>query len=100
MGFGILNKCVMQWHDEDAMVWPEDVHWFEMITPSTHTSGQWTTFSNPSKFKGVPMLVGWIGANYARLMETQTDKEIVDDVMKHLHNVLVVFSVKFHRIVG
>ena len=83
MGFGLLNKCVMQWNNPDAAVWPDD-EWFELMTPKGENSGKWTTFFNPTPSKGVPMLVGWAAAENARRMETQTDEEVLSDVMEKL----------------
>jgi polyamine oxidase len=85
IGFGLLNKCVMQWNDPDAAVWPVTTkEWFELITPKGHNSGKWTSFFNPTSYKGVPMLVGWAAAENARYMETQTDEEVLADVMTKL----------------
>ncbi len=81
MGFGLLNKCVMQWNNPDAAVWPDN-EWFELITPKD--SGKWTNFFNPTSYKGIPMLVGWSAADNARHMETQTDEEVLSDVMMKL----------------
>lgn len=83
MGFGIMNKCIMQWYDEGDVVWP-DKEWIELITPNDGNSGKWTTFFNPTKYKGVPTLVGWVGGRSAKDMETQTDAEVLDDVMRNL----------------
>jgi Na+-driven multidrug efflux pump len=47
MGFGLLDKCVMQWDNPDAAVWPEE-EWIELVTPKGENSGKWTTFFNPT----------------------------------------------------
>ncbi|KAK1739484.1 flavin monoamine oxidase family protein [Skeletonema marinoi] len=73
MGFGVMDKSV----------WP-DKEWIELITPKGENSGKWTTFFNPTSYKGVPMLVGWIAAENARYMETQTDEEVLSDTMAKL----------------
>jgi hypothetical protein len=83
IGFGLLNKCVMQWNDPNAAVWPNE-EWIELITPRGENSGKWTTFFNPTSYKGVPILVGWAAAENARYMETQTDEEVLADVMTKL----------------
>jgi len=83
MGFGLLDKCVMQWDNPDAAVWPEE-EWIELITPKGENSGKWTTFFNPTSSKGVPMIVGWAAADNARYMETQTDEEVQSDMMAKL----------------
>ena len=83
MGFGVINKCAMVWNDTEAVVWPDET-WFELITPDDGTSGKWTTFLNPSRYKGFPTLVGWVGGQDARDIEAQTDDEILDDVMGNL----------------
>lgn len=84
MGFGTNNKCTMIWDNADDLVWPADETWFFLITPDDETSGQWTTFFNPSEFKGIPTLTAWIGGDEALAMESQSDDEILQDVMKNL----------------
>ena len=85
MEMGLLNKCAMQWENEDDMVWsePSGSH-FELVTTEAETSGKWTHFYNPSSFKGKPVLIGFIAGNDAREMESQTDHEVLDDVMQSL----------------
>lgn len=83
MGFGILNKCTMYFSD---IAWPKDELWFELLTPEEEDSGRWTTFFNPTSFKGTPSLIGWIGGQDAIDAEQQTDNQIVTDVMKNLRS--------------
>mmetsp|Transcript_51649 Transcript_51649/g.109819 ORF Transcript_51649/g.109819 Transcript_51649/m.109819 type:complete len:526 (+) Transcript_51649:8-1585(+) len=91
MGFGVMNKCILQWNDTDTAVWPDST-WFALTTPDDHTSGKWTTFFNPSKFKGVPTLVGWISGDDAKSMEKQTDEEVLGDVMENLRTMFPTLS--------
>ena len=85
MEMGLLNKCVLQWENEDSMVWPEPSgSWIELVTAETETSGRWTQFYNPSSFKDKPVLIGMTGGDEAREMESQTDDEVLDDVMQSL----------------
>ena len=84
MGFGTMNKCVLMWNDPSAAVWPGAKEWIELIPPKGENSGKWTTFWNPTKYKGIPVLVGFVGGENARYMETQTDEEILEDVMTNL----------------
>jgi len=87
MGFGIANKCIMLWENKRSVVWPVNKPWFQLITPAAESSGRWTTFFNPTQFKDKAVLVGWVGAQDARDMESQTDEEILDDViMRNLHS--------------
>lgn len=83
-GFGVINKCILRWNDPSSQVWPADKPWFLLATPDANTSGRWTTFSNPSSFKGVPTLTGWVGGQDALRMERQTDDEVVEEVMANL----------------
>ena len=83
MGFGTMNKCVLIWNDPNAVKWPDN-EWIELMTPKGENSGKWTTFFNPTKYKGIPVLVGFVGGDNARYMETQTDEEVIDDVMTNL----------------
>ena len=85
MEMGLLNKCVLQWENEDDMVWPEPSgSWIELVTAETETSGRWTQFYNPSSFKDKPVLIGMTGGDEAREMESQTDDEVLADVMQSL----------------
>lgn len=86
MGFGTVNKCIMTWNnDGDTIVWPMDQYWFHLITPEDETSGQWTQFNNPTKFKGGrPSLTAWVGGDEAIEAEKQSDEEILSVVMKNL----------------
>ena len=79
MGFGVRNECSMYRDDDDGMFWPEGDFGFELMAP-----GKWTSLCNPSLFKGAPTLVGWLSGDDAAAMEEQTDREIVDEVMKNL----------------
>jgi hypothetical protein len=83
MGFGTMNKCVLTWNDPNAVVWPDN-EWIELIKPKGEDSGNWTTFFNPSEYKGIPILVGFVGGKNARDMESQSDEEVLDDVMTNL----------------
>lgn len=83
MGFGVVNKCAMQWNDDNAVAWPDE-KWIQLVTQDDASSAKWTTFFNPTKAKGIPTLVGWIGGQEAIDMEAQTDEEILVDVMKNL----------------
>lgn len=84
MGYGTVNKCILSWDDESALVWPEDDMWFMLITPEEETSGKWTTFFNPSSLKGRPTLVSYVAGDDASSMEGQTDEEVLLDVMANL----------------
>ncbi|KAL7526846.1 hypothetical protein ACHAXR_001678, partial [Thalassiosira sp. AJA248-18] len=84
MGFGTVNKCIMTWNNGEDYVWPQDKLWFLLITPDDETSGEWTTFFNPSKFKGVPSLTAWVGGDEAVEAENQSNDEILDNVMTNL----------------
>ena len=85
MEVGIFNKCAMSWNDRSALVWPEEQLAFELITPTDETSGRWTTFNNPTLYKGgKPTLVGWIAGDEAVRMESQSDEEVLDEVMVNL----------------
>lgn len=94
MGFGTVNKCMMSWNNDDDSVWPEDEYWFLLLTPEDEGGGEtqqqqqyspWTTFFNPTKFKGKPSLTAWLGGNEAIYAEeNQTNDEILEDVMTNL----------------
>jgi monoamine oxidase len=84
MGFGLINKCILSWEDDAALVWPRDEMWFMLITPDEEASGRWTTFFNPLSLKGRPTLTSFVAGNDAIAMEGQTDEEVVADVMTNL----------------
>lgn len=86
MGFGLLNKCVLYWNNEEDMVWPGDYYWFRLVTPEDESSGLFTSFFSPQKLKGIPSLIGWVGGDEAVAMEEQTDDEIMDRVMANLRS--------------
>mmetsp|Transcript_30573 Transcript_30573/g.63996 ORF Transcript_30573/g.63996 Transcript_30573/m.63996 type:complete len:627 (-) Transcript_30573:89-1969(-) len=86
MGFGIVNKCIMVWNDDEDHVWPRDKLWFLLTTPDDETSGRWTQFHNPSKFKGQPSLTAWVGGDEAIEAEKQSDDEILEHVMENLRS--------------
>ncbi|KAL3783346.1 hypothetical protein ACHAW5_010888 [Stephanodiscus triporus] len=86
MGFGTINKCILSWNDDAAMVWPEDEMWFMLITPDEETSGRWTTFFNPSSLKGKPSLTSFVAGEDAVAMEGQSDEEVLEDVMTNLRS--------------
>mmetsp|Transcript_34227 Transcript_34227/g.74089 ORF Transcript_34227/g.74089 Transcript_34227/m.74089 type:complete len:552 (+) Transcript_34227:130-1785(+) len=84
MGVGLLNKCILQWNNPSDVVWPKDKFWLELITPDEASADKWTTFFNPTSFKNVPVLVGFIAGDAAIDAEDQTDDEILEDVMRNL----------------
>ena len=60
LSMGTLNKAVLVWKDTNMKIPNEQ--WFSLITPESTTSGQWTTFFNPTEYKGgVTTIVAWIG---------------------------------------
>lgn len=97
MGWGLLNKCILQWNDPNAAVWPEK-EWIELLTPSDD-DGKWVHFYNPTPHKGVPILVGFTAAKNARNMETQTDDEVLADVMARLKSMFPTISTPDRHII-
>ena len=85
MGFGSMNKIVLQWYNETDLVWPKDKLWFNLITP-TESLSKWATWYNPYKYKTKPILIGWSGGDEAKYMETQTDEEVLNDAMTNLRH--------------
>jgi len=55
MGYGTLNKCIFLWNSDDDMAWPENTKWLYLVTPDKQSSGKWTSFFNPTRYKGVPV---------------------------------------------
>ncbi len=86
MGFGLVNKCIMSWDNDEDRVWPLDTLWFLLTTPEDDTSGLWTQFYNPSQFKGKPSLTAWAGGDEAVEEEKKSDDEILATVMENLRS--------------
>lgn len=97
MGYGTVNKCILSWESNDAIVWPIDDTWFMLLTESSNTNNndntddvqrrqRWTTFFNPSLLTGQPTLVAYIGGDDAIATESQTRNEVVEDVMTNLRS--------------
>ena len=41
MGFAVMSKCVMQWHDKNtADIWPDELY-FELMTRDDESSNKW-----------------------------------------------------------
>lgn len=78
---GLVNKVILVW-DDDML--PNE-QWISLITPDSGTSGQFTTFLNPSQYKGVQTITAWIGGDDAKIMESKSDEVILEEVMSHLH---------------
>ena len=109
IGFGILNKCILYWDkntiDELSFSswWPEGHEVLEFINTNNNnndgngdTNGNgggdlsFTTFFNEKQLGngGHYVLSAWIGGQEAIDMESQTDDQIVNVVMKNLRIML------------
>ena len=97
MGYGTLNKCILSWKSNDAIVWPIDESWFMLLTESNNDDDEeesaavqrrqrWTTFFNPTLLTGQPTLVAYVGGDDAIATESQTRNDIVEDVMTNLRS--------------
>jgi monoamine oxidase len=101
MGYGTLNKCILSWKSNDAIVWPVDESWFMLLTESNTSNDdfdddeegaaaqrrqRWTTFFNPTLLTNQPTLVAYVGGDDATAIESQTRNEIVEDVMTNLRS--------------
>ncbi|EJK73350.1 hypothetical protein THAOC_05030, partial [Thalassiosira oceanica] len=84
MGFGTLNKLILYWESDSAVVWPLDTGWFMLATADDESSNDFVTVFNPTKEKGVPCLVLWVGGFDAVLKEDESDDEILRDAMNSL----------------
>ncbi len=85
MGFGVVNKCAMYWNRTEDAVWPDE-YWFKLMGgDDSEEESKWTTFFNPSSYKGTPTLTAWIGGDDAVEMERRADDEVLDEfVMPNL----------------
>jgi len=83
-GFGLLNKVSMFWENTEDIAWSVDTFWFNLVTPEDSTSGEWTTYFNPTSLTGTPSLIGWIAGTEAEAAGDQTDEEIMQHVFANL----------------
>jgi monoamine oxidase len=92
LGFGSLNKCIMYWQDEveAATWWPRKQSWMGLITDKDETSGAWTLFFNAMSQGngGHNILVGFLAGDDADSMESQTDRQVLADVLTSLRKML------------
>lgn len=84
MGFGVVNKVIMTWENDEDIVWPRDLRWFILSTPEDKSV--WATFLNTSGVKGRPVLTAWLGGDEAIEHEKKSDEEIMSVVMKNLRS--------------
>lgn len=81
LGSGLVNKVVLQFH---TCFWPADTQYFGIChaTPS-----KYSYFLNAKLFTGQNILLTVVLGNDARVVESQSDKDIRDEVMSILRRV-------------
>lgn len=75
---GVVNKFYLEFN---TPFWHTNLQ-FIGFTPET--KGKYNYFLNVKKFANVNALITFAFGNYATLTETQTNNQIIDDIMSHL----------------
>lgn len=77
VGMGLLNKCYL--------IFPE-VFWDDaaLFGYAGERKGEWAEWINLDALLGMPVLLGFNAADYAHLLEAQSDEQIVDAAMQTL----------------
>jgi len=93
MDVGVLDKFILYW-DQETMEkapvfkekWDEvkDRTWFQLVTPETNTSTDWTVFLNSRAYNGLHSMTAWIGGSAADAMEAMEDEDILEQVLANL----------------
>ena len=81
MGAGLLDKLFLRF---PTIFWDEEVEIFDWISDEY---GRWNEWLNIAFYTGKPILQGFNAANYARQVESWSDKEIVADAMDVLRSI-------------
>ena len=75
LGMGLLNKHFLRF---GRVFWPGDYDWHELMK---ETPGRWSQWVSLAK-TGAPVLMGFTGADAARVVEPLDDRAIVDEAME------------------
>ncbi len=78
---GVVNKFFLTW---DTAFWDSNLQ-FIGYTPDT--KGKFNFFLNINKFTNTNGLVSYAFGDYAKLTETMTDSQIIDEIMLHLKSI-------------
>jgi monoamine oxidase len=75
LGMGLLNKHFLRF---DHVFWPTGYDWHELVK---ETPGRWSQWVSLVKV-GAPVLLGFTGAEAARVIEPRDDRAIVAEAME------------------
>ncbi len=75
LGMGILDKVVLRF---DENFWPEEVM---KIGNLSDVKGEYPEFVSLSRLTGKPILVGLVGAGFARRVEGLSDEEVRSEIL-------------------
>jgi monoamine oxidase len=81
LGMGLLDKL---WLRFPRVFWDRDVDLFGYVSTE---HGRWNEWYDLSHHTAEPILIGFNAADYARLLEPQSDAEIVADAMSVLRTI-------------
>jgi len=89
MGYGLLNKCLFLWDENDVnqLPWPLSKEWIERIVMSSESNqkqGLWTEFYNPYSLNKRPMLVGFSAGRVAEEIEKLSDEAVGEQALQAL----------------
>ena len=69
---GLLNKVVLRF---PTAFWPEDR---DFIAYASETHGEFPVFMNANRFSGEPVLVAFVGGDYARALEDEDTETVAE----------------------
>ena len=82
LGMGLLDKCFLRF---PTRFWA-DTDWLTYV-PSVDRAGQWAQWVNYARAAGQPILLGFNAADFARTVETWSDRAVVDSAMATLRTI-------------
>ncbi|CAB9513870.1 specific histone demethylase 1 homolog [Seminavis robusta] len=90
LGFGILNKCIFYWEEDQSSWWPKGKEMLTFVPADQAQVGSFTTFFNDKQLGngGHFVLSAWTAGESARAIEKLPDSEIVNMVMTNLRSML------------
>lgn len=81
LSMGVLNKVVLKF---PQAFWPED---YDMIGYLSSQDGDFLEFLNCRRYTSAPVLVGLVAGRFARRLESLSEGEVAERVMKQLRRV-------------
>jgi monoamine oxidase len=80
LGVGVLNKYFLRF---DRVFWPQAFDWHEYLS---YDKGRWSEWVSLAKINNTPVLLGFSAASRAKMLESWTDAQIIEDMMAALRD--------------